>query len=127
MRSTSSARYKTAITDIKINTEDIFKLRPVSYLSKADGKEYFGLIAEEVAVTIPLLASYAREKDVVKGSTSEKLIPDAVQYPMLAVLLLNEIKKQKTELDAQKKINKELLLRLEKLEQMLNKLIENKK
>jgi len=92
-RSTSSKRYKKDITDIKINTSLIYKLRPVSYLSKMDNTPHFGLIAEEVAQVIPELAEYAREKDVIKGSTSDKLIPDAVQYPLLSVLVLSEVQK----------------------------------
>ncbi|OFY75577.1 MAG: hypothetical protein A2275_19045 [Bacteroidetes bacterium RIFOXYA12_FULL_35_11] len=93
MRSTSSKRYKKDIIDLDINTADIYKLRPVSYKSINDNKKYFGLIAEEVAATIPQLAEFAIEKNVIKGSNSEKLIPDAVKYPMLSVLLLKEIQK----------------------------------
>ena len=98
LRSTSSKRYKKEIEDLKINTENIYKLRPVSYISKTDNKSYFGLIAEEVATVIPELAEYALEKDVIKVSNSEKLIPDAVKYPMLSVLLLKEIQKQHNEI-----------------------------
>jgi len=83
MRVTSSARYKEDIDDLEINTSKIYELRPVSFTSKNDKTRHFGLIAEEVAQTIPELANFVREKDVIQGSTSEKLIPDAVQYPML--------------------------------------------
>ena len=61
------------------------------------------MIAEEVAKSIPELARYAIEKDVIKGSTSEKLIPDGVQYPMLSVLLLKEIQKHEKKINAQQK------------------------
>ena len=71
MRSTSSKRYKKDIVNLTINTEDIYKLRPVSYISIMDDKPYFGLIAEEVAEVIPGLAEFAKEKDVIKGSDSE--------------------------------------------------------
>ncbi|MEO7445587.1 MAG: tail fiber domain-containing protein, partial [Ferruginibacter sp.] len=95
MRSTSSARYKKDITNLDINSALIYKLRPVSYNSVSDDSRHFGLIAEEVATVIPELAEYAKEKDVIKGSNSEKLIPDAVQYPLLSVLLLKEMQEQK--------------------------------
>jgi len=94
MRSTSSARYKTNIRDLDFNADAIYNLRPVSYTSKLDGKPYFGLVAEDVAKVFPELAEYARAKDVIPGSTSEELIPDAVKYPMLSVLLLQELKKE---------------------------------
>src|ERR1700690_805528 len=99
MRSTSSARYKTNIHDLDINTDKLYDLRPVSYTSKIDGKEYFGLVAEDVAKVLPDLAEYARAKDVIPGSTSDEMIPDAVKYPMLSVLLLEELKKVHSKVD----------------------------
>jgi trimeric autotransporter adhesin len=119
---TSSVRYKREIVDLQINTDNIYNLRPVSYTSKLDGQRYFGLIAEEVAKVIPELAEFAKSKDVIPGSNSEEMIPDAVKYPMLSVLLLNELKKQKLINDEQKRINQDLLQRLDKLEaQVVNK------
>jgi hypothetical protein len=115
MRSTSSARYKTNIRDLTINTERLYDLRPVSYTSRMDGKEYFGLIAEEVAQTIPDLAEFARSKDVIPGSTSEALVPDAVHYPMLSVLLLDQVKKQHATIE-------DLSKRVQQLEGLLQKL-----
>jgi len=115
-RSTSSARYKTNIHDLDINTGLLYDLRPVSYTSKIDGKEYFGLVAEDVAQVLPELAEYARARDVIPGSTSDALIPDAVKYPMLSVLLLEELKKEHSQVEAQKQINADLERRLEVLE-----------
>ena len=102
MRSTSSKRYKSNITDLEINSENIYKLRPVSYNSINEGDDknqrFFGLVAEEVVDVIPELADFAKEKDVIKGSSSEKLIPDAVKYPMLSVLVLKEVQKHQIKL-----------------------------
>jgi trimeric autotransporter adhesin len=95
----SSLRYKKDIRDLQINTDNIYNLRPVSYISKIDGQQFFGLIAEEVAAVIPELAEFERAKDVIPGSNSEEMIPDAVRYPMLSVLMLNEMKKQKIIID----------------------------
>jgi trimeric autotransporter adhesin len=103
MRSTSSARYKTNIHDLDINTDRLYDLRPVSYTSKIDGKEYFGLVAEDVAKVLPDLAEYARSKDVIPGSTSDEMIPDAVKYPMLSVLLLDELKKEHARAETEEK------------------------
>jgi trimeric autotransporter adhesin len=116
-RSTSSKRYKTDIVDLQVNSSKIYDLRPVSYTSTvpADkGMRQFGLVAEEVALTIPELAYYAREIDVIPGSTSEKLIPDAVQYSLLAVLLLEEMKKHENKIG-------QIVQQNTKLEQMLIK------
>ena len=101
MRSTSSARYKRDICDLEINTSKIYGLQPVSYTSKNDGSRHFGLIAEQVAQVLPELTEFAKESDVIKGSTSDKLIPDAVQYPMLSVLLLKEIQKHQKMISSQ--------------------------
>jgi len=116
VRSTSSRRYKKDIVPLEINTGAIYKLRPVSYNSLTDNDRHFGLIAEEVAEVIPELASYSKEKDVIKGSTSEKMIPDAVQYPLLSVLLLQEVQKhQQTIQTLQQQIDL-LMKRIENLE-----------
>ena len=58
----------------------------------------------------------ARTKDVIPGSTSEALIPHAVKYPMLSVLLLEELKKKHARSGEQEKINADLERRLEALE-----------
>lgn len=125
MRSTSSKRYKTDITDLSIDTEAIYKLRPVSYLSANDGTEHFGLIAEEVAELIPQLAEFARESDVIPGSKSDILIPDAVQYPLLSVLLLKELQKHEKRI---KELESELdrYQNLEKRIESVEKQIPNK-
>jgi hypothetical protein len=130
MRSASSARYKNNIADLEINTENIYKLRPVSYNSNGEKGRFFGLVAEEVALVIPEMVEWAREKDVVKGSTSDVLIPDAVKYPALSILLLKEVQKHqqmllekdkevtnlKTMIEELSKSNAALNDRLEKLE-----------
>ena len=61
-------------------------------------EEFTCTLAEEVAGIIPQLAEYAKEKDVIPGSTSEKLVPDAVQYSLLSVLLLKELQQQKKQI-----------------------------
>lgn len=103
-RSTSSRRYKTNITDIDINTSLIYRLRPVSYDSKSDNSHHFGLIAEEVAQVIPGLAEYSKAKNVIKGSTSDSLVPDAVQYSLLSVLLLKEVQKHQATIQEQQQM-----------------------
>ncbi len=103
MRSTSSERYKTDIHNLDFNADRVYDLRPVSYTSKMDGKAYFGLVAEQVATVLPELVEYAPAREVIPGSKSEKLIPDAVKYPMLSVVLLQELKKAHAEVEAQQK------------------------
>ena len=97
MRTSSSARYKKDIVDIEVDTSKIYQLRPVSFTSKNNGERYFGLIAEEVAATIPELAEFAKASDVIPGRTDDELVPDAVKYPILSVLMLEEMKKLKAE------------------------------
>ncbi|MEO6489859.1 MAG: tail fiber domain-containing protein [Ferruginibacter sp.] len=116
LRSTSSRRYKKDIIPLDINTAAIYNLAPKSYNSYSDQDRHFGLVAEEVAEVIPELVTYAKEKDVVKGSSSEALIPDAVQYPLLSVLVLKEVQKHEQIIKEQQLLIEELKARLEKLE-----------
>jgi len=89
-RSTAGRRAdKANIRSIEIDTNKVYDLNPISFASKLDldrkGKPidgFFGLIAEEVHETLPNLCGY-----------NEKGEPDWVQYQMLPVLMLPEMKK----------------------------------
>ncbi len=124
LRSTSSKRYKKDIENLKINTEDIYKLRPVSYISIMDNKPYFGLVAEEVAEVIPELAEYAIEKQVIPGSNSDKMIPDAVKYPILSVLLLSEMQKHQKKITELMEKNDLLVKENSEQKLLINQLIQ---
>ncbi|MEO7983075.1 MAG: tail fiber domain-containing protein, partial [Bacteroidota bacterium] len=126
-RSTSSRRYKKDIAPMEINTTNIYKLRPVSYDVYTDDSRHFGLLAEDVAEVIPELAMFSKEKDVVNGSTSEKMIPDAVQYPLLSVLILKEVQKHEQTINEQQKQIEEMkkaLLTHQQQNQLLLKRLE---
>lgn len=91
----SSLRYKENIQDMAENSQDLHKLRPVSFRYKAaDGEpanpRAFGLIAEEVAQIYPELVTYSASGEV-----------DSVQYLQLAALLLNELQRQHKTIEAQ--------------------------
>ena len=95
LRSTSSRRYKRDIRDIpKQISEKVLELRPVLYKSKAEAddqnKDWYGLIAEEVAEIDPGLVHWTE--------LDGELVPDGVQYDRLSVLLLSEIKELKQKL-----------------------------
>ncbi|MDP3889519.1 MAG: tail fiber domain-containing protein, partial [bacterium] len=81
----SSLRYKQDIEDMGDLTDDLIKLRPVTFRYKPEiepsGSTQYGLIAEEVAEVYPDLVVY---KD---GQ------PETVKYHVLGNLLLNEVKK----------------------------------
>jgi hypothetical protein len=85
---TSSERYKENIVKMEIPSEKIYDLQPVDFTYKETGYKDFGLIAERVHETLPELAVL-----------DEKGRPESVRYPMLSVLLLNEIQKLKKEIE----------------------------
>ena len=97
----SSIRWKENVTDISVNidTEKIYELRPVTFNSSdrhgnGDTNElYLGLIAEEVDKLFPILVP----KDDIGR-------PSSVKYSLLAVLLLEEMKKMRNEINALKKL-----------------------
>lgn len=85
----SSRRYKQDIQDMGSSTERLFSLRPVTFRYKVhpDGPVHFGLIAEEVDEVMPEL--------VVRGKDGQT---ETVAYQELAPMLLNELQKQRREL-----------------------------
>jgi hypothetical protein len=92
IRVSSSQRFKDNIRDLEIDTSKIYSLKPRTFEWNENtitpGQTDFGLIAEEVSQIIPQLVSYDLEGK-----------PYSVKYQMLSVLILNELKKQKGEIE----------------------------
>ncbi len=88
----SSIRYKTNVLDYGQSLSLIDRLRPVSFDWISDGKHDVGLIAEEVAAVEPLLATY-NEKGEVEG----------VKYDRIGVVLINVVKEQQEQIEAQQR------------------------
>jgi hypothetical protein len=91
----SSQRYKDDIYDMAAASEALFQLRPVTFRYKqateSGGKPIqYGLIAEEVAEVLPEMVIYNNDGE-----------PETVKYQFLAPMLLNELQKQKTEMEDQ--------------------------
>jgi len=85
---TSSRRFKEQIKDMGDSTDNLMKLRPVTFFykpdyAKGDRTMQYGLIAEEVAEVYPDLATYDADGK-----------PYSVRYQYLASMLLNEFQKK---------------------------------
>lgn len=83
--SSSAKKYKDNIKNMKVATEKLYDLNPVSFdwSEKSDFKgKSFGYIAEEVEKLFPELVRYDPEKNT----------PDSLDYHKLSVLLVEEIK-----------------------------------
>jgi hypothetical protein len=101
-RNTSSIRFKENVRSYEINPKDILALRPVIYDRKAtendegelvEGrKDEYGLIAEEVAETLPEIVSY------MDGEI------DSVRYDLLGVALLAVVKDQQARIEKLEKL-----------------------
>ncbi|NUV86587.1 tail fiber domain-containing protein [Streptomyces sp. KAI-26] len=92
-RNTSSRRFKQNIRDINVAPEAVLSLRPRLYdrRPKEDGGDYlrdeFGLIAEEVAETLPEIVTYDEHGRI-----------DALRYDLLGVALLPVVQAQERRL-----------------------------
>jgi hypothetical protein len=91
--STSSIRFKHDVEKMGDVSEKIYELNPVSFVYNMDETNsiQYGLIAEEVDAVLPELVAY-----------EEDGTPLTVRYEVLPVLLLNEMHKQKAEIELQK-------------------------
>lgn len=80
----SSQRFKHDIQDMGVQSEDIYKLRPVTFVYNNDATDtvQYGLIAEEVDEAFPALVVYDEDGQ-----------PYTVRYQLLPQLLLNELQK----------------------------------
>lgn len=86
----SSARYKENIIDFDRGWEFVKKLRPVYYNYKDGGLRDIGLIAEEVNEVDPRLI-YAHKNGTIEG----------VKYDRIGVLLIDVVKDQQAQIEAQ--------------------------
>ncbi|EFL15318.1 tail fiber domain-containing protein [Streptomyces sp. C] len=89
-RNTSSRRFKQNVRDIDIDPDAVLSLRPRIYdrRPKEEGsddylRDEFGLIAEEVAETLPEIVTYDEEGRI-----------DALRYDLLGVALLSVVQDQ---------------------------------
>ncbi|MGW3336215.1 tail fiber domain-containing protein [Streptomyces sp. NPDC001009] len=103
-RNTSSRRFKQNIRDIDIDPEAVLSLRPRVYdrRPKEEGsddylRDEFGLIAEEVAETLPEVVTYDEEGRI-----------DALRYDLLGVALLSVVQDQAERIDRLEQAVKEL-------------------
>lgn len=89
----SALRFKEDIQDLS-QTDDLLKLRPVSFKYKTEKEKnlHYGFVAEEVEKVFPSLVLYDKEKQ-----------PYSVAYHEMAPLLLMEIQKLRKEIDDLKK------------------------
>jgi len=87
VKDVSSERFKKDIvTNELVHSENIFNLRPVDFKYKSSGLKGFGLIAEEVYEQIP---------EVV--NLDEVGSPYSINYALLTLFLIKELKKLKAE------------------------------
>ncbi|MCK5682852.1 tail fiber domain-containing protein, partial [bacterium] len=110
---TSSRRYKKNIKDMEIDSNLIYKLRPVSYQYKGSDIDCFGLIAEEVVKLFPKMVPL-----------DDKGRPESVNYSLLGVLLIPEIKKLRNEVDSLRdelKKQRKMMLEIQKKLSMVRK------
>jgi hypothetical protein len=125
-RSTSSAKYKTDIETLQDEFADsILELRPVWYRSTCaiDNPDwsYWGFIAEEVAEIDPRLVSWKTSQVTFDDKGSAVQVPcdpepEGVQYDRFVPHLLNLIKRQKEQIEAQSTAIAALEARLSALE-----------
>jgi len=106
---TSSIRYKDDVEDMGDATDNLMKLRPVTFRYKHEidesGLQQYGLIAEEVAKVYPDLVVYKDD-----GT------PETVRYHFINAMLLNEVQKQHRQIEEQQSMIEKLAARLAKLE-----------
>jgi hypothetical protein len=106
---TSSARFKDDVRDMGAESDLLHALRPVVFRYKPEidpaGLQEFGLIAEEVERVRPDL--------VVCGEDGQA---SAIRYQELVPMLVNEVQKDRRELERSQAEIRELKARLERIE-----------
>ena len=97
----SSLRYKTNINRFGLGLNLINQLKPITFDWKEGGMHDLGLGAEDVAAIEPLLVTYNKTGQV-----------EGVKYDRIGVVLVNAIKEQQAQIEAQQKQIEALTLAL---------------
>lgn len=93
--SNSVNQYTKDVSNFSSGLGLIRRLRPVSFKSKQVGTADWGLTAKEVAEVEPLLGAYNKKGEI-----------EGVTYDRLGVVLINAVKEQQSEIEAQKEKNR---------------------
>lgn len=93
----SSRRYKMNIERFGAGLSIVNRLSPVSFNWLTDNQADFGLVAEDVAKVEPLLVTYNANGEI-----------EGVKYDRIGVVLLNVVKGQQLQIEAQAKQIREL-------------------
>ena len=104
----SSLRYKTNLAPYRSGIAVINLLRPITFNWKEGGMRDLGFGAEDVEKIDPLLVTYNKEGQV-----------EGVKYDRINVVLVNAIKEQQQQINAQQKQIGEELKRRRQLDQQL--------
>jgi hypothetical protein len=86
--SSSSARYKTDIRPLDVDTGPVLDLEPKAFEYERDGSRGVGFVAEDADETFPEIVHY-----------DDQGRPDGIDYKRLAVYLLPEIRANRARLD----------------------------
>ena len=103
----SSIRYKDNIGSFDYGLNVVRKLRPITFDWKTDGTHDVGLVAEEVEKVAPKLTVY--ENGQVEG----------VRYDKLSIVLINAVKEQQAQIEAQKEQMSSMRTEIEVLKQLV--------
>ena len=93
----SSLRYKTDLAPYRHGLDFIQRLQPISFTWKDGGLRDLGFGAEDVAKVDPLLVLHNAQGEV-----------EGVKYDRLSALLVNAVKEQQAQIEAQQKQLEEL-------------------
>ena len=110
----SSLRYKTNILPFSLGLNLVQRLRPITFAWKADGARDLGFGAEEVAAINPLLVTYNANGEV-----------EGVKYDRISALLVNAIKEQQAQIEAQQKELKQQQMLINNLSNLICQLKPN--
>jgi hypothetical protein len=115
-------RWKKNVVEIDNALDKVLKLRGVSFdWDKAHGGQHtLGFIAEEVGELMPEAVDYddaSKPANHYKGKDGKDRVYATTLYSdRILPMLVQAIKEQQKQIEEQKKINKELKARLDKLE-----------
>jgi hypothetical protein len=108
----SSIRYKSEISNLKLGLREVLKMRPVEFVWHDRGERDIGLIAEEMNKIDPILNTFQKDGETIEG----------VKYRQLTVVLINAVQELNQRFLKERKRNNRLEKRLKRIEKIMARL-----
>ncbi len=108
-----TSNFTNNIDSVSLKMKSIHNLIPITFSYKNESSINYGFKLEDITKLIPEAYPTEKDRESAKSNKDLVMVPTSANYPLISVMMVNEIQTQKKEID-------ELKARIKKLEKLIN-------